>query len=136
VRTALSEAANVILTRPVRGSALKSWAARIATRAGMRKAKVALARRLAVVLHRVLADGAPFAPERAAAAAWGEEASRVGRRGTNRPERGPVAGTMDQARPRGVERRRKDDRASKMGRPAPHRTPSGGGPAPTPDRSQ
>ena len=68
VRTALYEAANVILTRPVRGSALKSWAARIANRAGMRKAKVALARKLAVVLHRMLADGTPFAAERAAAA--------------------------------------------------------------------
>jgi transposase len=68
VRTMLYEAANVILTRPVRGSALKSWAARLAARAGMRKAKVALARKLAVVLHRMLADGTPFAAERAAAA--------------------------------------------------------------------
>ena len=48
VRTALYEAAHVILTRPVEGSALKSWAARIAGRAGLRKAKVALARKLAV----------------------------------------------------------------------------------------
>jgi transposase len=69
VRTALYEAANVILTRPVKGSALKSWAARLANRAGMRKAKVALARKLAVVLHRMLTDGKPFAAERAAAAA-------------------------------------------------------------------
>ena len=69
VRTLLYEAANVILTKPVKGSALKSWAARLANRAGMRKAKVALARKLAVVLHRMLADGTPFAAERAAAAA-------------------------------------------------------------------
>ena len=69
VRTALYEAANIILTKPVKGSALKSWAARLAVRAGMRKAKVALARKLAVVLHRMLADGTPFAAERAAAAA-------------------------------------------------------------------
>jgi transposase len=69
VRAALYEAANVILTKPVKGSALKSWAARLAVRAGMRKAKVALARKLAVVLHRMLADGTPFAAERAAAAA-------------------------------------------------------------------
>jgi transposase len=69
VRTALYEAANVILTRPVKGSLLKSWAMRIAKRAGMRKAKVALARKLAVVLHRMLADGTPFAAEKAAAAA-------------------------------------------------------------------
>lgn len=66
VRTALYEAANVILTRPVKGWHLKSWAAGIAKRAGMRKAKVALARRLAVVLHRMLADGTPFIAEQAA----------------------------------------------------------------------
>ena len=35
---------------------------RIARRAGMRKAKVALARKLAVILHRMLADGKPFNP--------------------------------------------------------------------------
>jgi transposase len=69
VRTALYEAAHIILTRPVKGSALKSWAARIANRAGMCKAKVALARKLAVVLHRMLVDGTPFVAERAAAAA-------------------------------------------------------------------
>ena len=69
VRTALYEAANIILTRPLKGSALKSWAARPALRAGMRKAKVALARKLAVVLHRMLADGTPFIAGRAAAAA-------------------------------------------------------------------
>ena len=49
VRTALYEAANVILTRPVKGSTLKSWGMRLAARTGMRKAKVALARKLAVV---------------------------------------------------------------------------------------
>jgi transposase len=69
VRTALYEAANVILTRPVKGSLLKSWAMRLAGRAGMRKAKVALARKLAVVLHRMLADGTKFIADKAAAAA-------------------------------------------------------------------
>src|SRR3712207_1083457 len=69
VRTTLYEAAHIILTRPVKGSALKSWAARLARRTGMRKAKVALARKLAVVMHRMLADGKPFAAEHAAAAA-------------------------------------------------------------------
>ena len=63
-RTALYEAANIILTRPVEGSALKSWAARLALRAGTREAKVALARKLAVVLHRMLADGTPFVAAR------------------------------------------------------------------------
>ena len=69
VRTALYEAANVILTRPVKGSTLKSWGMRLAARAGMRKAKIALARRLAVVLHRMLADGTGFIADKAAASA-------------------------------------------------------------------
>jgi transposase len=61
VRTALYEAAHIILTRPVKGSWLKSWAAKLARRAGMKKAKVALARRLAVILHRMWIDGTQFA---------------------------------------------------------------------------
>lgn len=69
VRTALYEAASVILTRPVKGSQLKSWAMRLAMRAGMRKAKVALARKLAVVLHRMLVDGTEFIAGKAAATA-------------------------------------------------------------------
>jgi transposase len=61
VRTALYEAAHIMLTKPVKGcSALKSWAMRIAKRAGMSKAKVALARKLAVIMHRMLVDGKPF----------------------------------------------------------------------------
>ena len=63
VREALYEAAHVMLTRPIKGcSQLKSWAMRIARRAGMNKAKVALARKLAVIMHRMLKDGAPFNP--------------------------------------------------------------------------
>ena len=69
MRTALYEAANLILTRSVKGSSLKGWAMRVAKRAGMRKAKVALARKLAVVLQRMLADGTRFTAETAAAAA-------------------------------------------------------------------
>jgi transposase len=61
VRTALYEAAHIILTRPVKGCGLKSWAARLAKRAGMKKAKVALARKLAVILHRMWIDGESFA---------------------------------------------------------------------------
>jgi transposase len=41
----------------------------MAKRAGMRKAKGALARKLAVVLHRMLADGTTFVVDNAAAAA-------------------------------------------------------------------
>jgi transposase len=60
VRTALYEAAHVIMTKPVKGSALKSWAMRLAKRVGMKKAKVALARKLAVIMHRMLVDGTEF----------------------------------------------------------------------------
>jgi transposase len=61
VREALYQAAHIILTKPTKGCPqLKSWAMRIARRAGMNKAKVALARKLAVIMHRMLKDGAPF----------------------------------------------------------------------------
>jgi transposase len=71
VRVALYEAANVILTRAVKGSALKSWAQGVAKRAGMKKAKVALARKLSVVMHQMLKSGKAFSltglPQAAAA---------------------------------------------------------------------
>ena len=57
-----------MLTKPVKGCPrLKSWAMRIKQRAGTSKAKVALARRLAVIMHRMLADGTPFNDAAAAA---------------------------------------------------------------------
>jgi len=49
-------------------STLKSWRTRVVARTGVRKAKVALARKLGVVLHRMLADGTEFLPDKAAAA--------------------------------------------------------------------
>jgi transposase len=69
VRTVLYEAANVILTRPIKGGGLKSWAMRLAKRVGMRKAKVALARKLAVVLHRMWRDATRFVFDRGTGAA-------------------------------------------------------------------
>ena len=68
VRIALYQAAHIMLTRPVKAcSQLKGWAMRIAKRAGMKKAKVALARKLAVILHRMLVTGTPFNAAAAAA---------------------------------------------------------------------
>jgi len=68
VREALYEAAHIILTKPIKGcTALKSWATRIARRAGMSKAKVALARKLAVIMLRMLKDNMPFNPAAKAA---------------------------------------------------------------------
>jgi transposase len=69
VRTALYEAANAILERAKGDFPLRKWALGIAKRAGMRKAKVALARKLAVILHRMLVDGTAFDSAKAAAAA-------------------------------------------------------------------
>ena len=60
VRTALYEAANVLLSRVTRFSALKRWGMDIAKRRGMKRAKVALARKLGVILHRMWVDGANF----------------------------------------------------------------------------
>ena len=57
--------AHIILTRPIHGGALKSWAMRLAKRAGMKKAKVALARKLAVVLHRMWVSASTFDFEKA-----------------------------------------------------------------------
>ena len=68
-RQALYEAANVLLTRTSRWSALKAWGMNIAKRAGMRRAKVAVARKLAVVLHRMWCDGTPFCWSREVAVA-------------------------------------------------------------------
>lgn len=59
-RSALYEAAQVMLTRVMRFSALKRWALQVAQRRGMKRAKVALARKLATVLHRMWADGTDF----------------------------------------------------------------------------
>jgi transposase len=60
VRAMLYEAANIILSRVTRFSALKVWAMRIAKARGMKCAKTALARKLAVVLHRMWIDGTTF----------------------------------------------------------------------------
>jgi transposase len=65
VRTALYEAANVVLSRPTRFSSLKRWALEVAQRRGLKRAKVALARKLATVLHRIWVDGTEFR--------WGKE---------------------------------------------------------------
>jgi transposase len=60
VRRYLFEAANVLLSRVTRWSALKAWAVRLAKRVGLKKAKVALARKLAVVMFAILRDGSEF----------------------------------------------------------------------------
>ena len=57
VRTLLYEAANVMLTRYKGQLKLKDWAFAIAKRSTMRKARVALARRLAIIMHAICETG-------------------------------------------------------------------------------
>ena len=59
-RTHLFEAANVILTRQTGFSSLKVWGLRIAKGSGFKKAKVAVARKLAVILHAMWKTNEPF----------------------------------------------------------------------------
>ena len=69
MRALLFEAAHIVLTKPVKqAGALKRWAMAIEKRAGRHRAKVALARRLAVIMHRMWVSGTPFDATRAAAA--------------------------------------------------------------------
>lgn len=60
LRATLYEAAQVLLTRTKKWSWLKAWGLQVARRRGMRKAIVAVARRLAVILHRMWLDGTEF----------------------------------------------------------------------------
>jgi transposase len=60
LRSHLFEAAGVLLTRVPKWCAVKAWGARLAKRNGLNKAKVAVARKLAVILHRMWIDGTEF----------------------------------------------------------------------------
>jgi len=69
LRMMLYEAALTMLVRSAKWSWLKAWAMQIARRRGMKKAVVALARRLAVIMHRIWVDGTEFRWAREASAA-------------------------------------------------------------------
>ena len=60
LRSYLFEAAGVLLTRVQKWCALKAWGHRLWKRIGLKKAKVAVARKLAVLLHRMWIDGTQF----------------------------------------------------------------------------
>ncbi|ERP91232.1 hypothetical protein Q669_32040 [Labrenzia sp. C1B10] len=60
MRALLYEAAQVLLTRVKKWSWLKAWATKLAKRSSHRQAIVALARRLAVIMHRMWSDGTEF----------------------------------------------------------------------------
>lgn len=59
-RAALFAAANVMLSRSTQWTSLKHWGVSIARRSSLKKAKVAVARKLAVIMHRMWRDGSPF----------------------------------------------------------------------------
>jgi transposase len=60
LRTLLYEAANVLMTRVKRWSPLKAWGQRLSKRIGAKKAKIAVARKLAIILHCIWTDGTEF----------------------------------------------------------------------------
>src|SRR3954452_19123596 len=66
-RTALYEAAHSLPIRSSKWSALRAWGMNVAKRRGMARARVAVARKLAVILHRMWADGSEFR--------WGKQAT-------------------------------------------------------------
>ena len=61
------EAARSLLIRSSKWSALRAWGMSVAKRRGMARARVAVARKLAVILHRIWADGSEFR--------WGKQAA-------------------------------------------------------------
>lgn len=60
LRATLYQAALALLTRTQRWSTLRAWGMAVAKRRGLRRAVVAVARKLAIVLHRIWADGSEF----------------------------------------------------------------------------
>jgi transposase len=60
VRSALYAAANIIMTRSTKPSTLKTWGSRLARSKGRKRALVAVARKLAVILHTMWIDGTEF----------------------------------------------------------------------------
>jgi transposase len=59
-RTALYEAAHTLLVRSRKWSALRAWGMKVAKTRGMARARVAVARKLAVILHRMWSDETEF----------------------------------------------------------------------------
>ena len=69
-RTALYEAAHTLLVRSRKWSSLRAWGMKIAKRRGMARARVAVARKLAVILHRMWSERASSASARNPAPQW------------------------------------------------------------------
>ena len=102
MRVMLYEAAQVMLYSK-KWSWLKAWAMQIARRRGMKKAIVALARRLAVIMHRIWVDGTEFRWTREQAVGQHENRARSNPIGGNSSStqwwKDVPRGTMDQVSP-------------------------------------
>ena len=59
-RHLLYEAANVLLTSVSAWSSLKAWGMKLARKVGPKRARAAVARKLAVILHRLWIEGMDF----------------------------------------------------------------------------
>jgi len=131
LRSYLYEAANVLLTRVAKWSTLKAWGIRLAKRSGLRKAKVAVARKLAVILHRMWVEGTEFkwSLKEAANQPAGQPSSRRPA-GANVP-----AGTLALVRSLLVLRCSREQNALHTLIHQRHPTPSCGGHAPTAERT-
>jgi transposase len=60
VRCALYVAAHALVTRTAAWSSLKAWGVRLAKTRGHRRAVIAVARKLAVILHKMWITGTDF----------------------------------------------------------------------------
>ena len=103
-RTALYEAAHTLLVRSHKWSALRAWGMKIAKRRGMARARVAVARKLAVILHRMWSDNKPIPlrqePARPPAAPQPEAIKRrAAKQFARRVNRIVPVGTMGEAIP-------------------------------------
>ena len=73
VRTALYEAANAMITRSRKPCALKAWGEQLEAKRGHKRAVVAVARKLAVIMHRMWLDGTSFRLDGGGAGGGGED---------------------------------------------------------------
>jgi hypothetical protein len=136
-RTALCEAAHSLLIRGTKWSALRAWGMNIAKRRGMARERVAVARKLAVILHRMWVDGSEFHwGKQTAAPRWAPHELRHSSFCLKEPSRVVPVGTMDEVISLRVRNRRHDALRSRdrLGRLV-LLTPSCGGPTPTAKRS-
>ena len=101
MRAMLYEAAHIMLVRLAKWSWLKAWAMKIARQRGIKKAIVALARRLAVIMHRIWVDGTEFRWTREQAGQQHENhagSNRIGGHSSSTARWNDVpCGTMDEA---------------------------------------